>query len=112
MMKLGQGVRSPSTLPYNTFFLEAYICILLGKFPFETKIFAEKKYFFSVMLKFLTQNAMKVFLSTWIFSKGLIADDLEASIEEDFESFLNWAKSGNPLPRDFAFEESFTPGKP
>ena len=47
-----------------------------------------------------------------IFSKGLIADDLEASIEEDFESFLNWAKSGNPLPRDFAFEESFTPGKP
>jgi len=41
---------------------------------------------------------------------GLLSDELEACMEDDFESFLNWAKSGNPLPSDFSFEESFTPG--
>jgi len=41
---------------------------------------------------------------------GLIADDMEGSMYEDFDSFLNWVKSGNPPPQDFIFEESCKPG--
>ena len=35
---------------------------------------------------------------------------MEAGIEDDFENFLHWVKSGNQHPQDFCFEDSFKPG--
>ena len=37
---------------------------------------------------------------------GLVADDLENTVEEDFYNFLNWVKSGNCPPQDYTFEET------
>ncbi|XP_023348391.1 uncharacterized protein LOC111717110 [Eurytemora carolleeae] len=41
---------------------------------------------------------------------GIIAEEMEAGIEDDFENFLHWVKSGNQHPQDFCFEDSFKPG--
>lgn len=41
---------------------------------------------------------------------GVIADEMEEAIDEDFESFMNWVKSGNSPPGDFTFEETCKPG--
>lgn len=41
---------------------------------------------------------------------GVIADEMEGAIDEDFESFMNWVKSGNLPPEDFTFEETCKPG--
>jgi len=42
---------------------------------------------------------------------GLVADELESSADQDFCIFLNWVKSGNALPKDFAFEETGGTGR-
>ena len=42
---------------------------------------------------------------------GLVADDLENTVEEDFYNFLNWVKSGNCPPQDYTFEETGISGK-
>ena len=36
---------------------------------------------------------------------------MDSCIEEDFESFLNWVQTENPVPPNFTFEESYKQGK-
>jgi len=41
---------------------------------------------------------------------GSIAEEMDSCIEEDFESFLNWVQTENPVPPNFTFEESYKQG--
>jgi len=41
---------------------------------------------------------------------GLVSDEMENSMEDDFDVFLNWVKSGNLPPTEFTFEETCKPG--
>ena len=46
-----------------------------------------------------------------LFDTGSIAEEMDSCIEEDFESFLNWVQTENPVPPNFTFEESYKQGK-
>ena len=59
--------------------------------------------FLKLLIHFSTTASILILL-------GIIAEEMEAGIEDDFENFLHWVKSGNQHPQDFCFEDSFKPG--